>query len=73
MRFRFLLPNTIESTARDIVEDLKEIIFIQNLKNINAEDLIEFGITSTKFENNDHLFSAALRLNAFVKNAVAFL
>ena len=29
--------------------------------------------TSTKFENNDHLFSAALRLNAFVKNAVAFL
>ena len=30
-------------------------------------------ITSTKFENNDYLFSAALRLNAFVKNAVAFL
>jgi len=29
--------------------------------------------TSTKFENNDYLFSAALRLNAFLKNAVAFL
>jgi len=25
--------------------------------------------TSTKYENNDPLFSAALRLNAFVKNA----
>jgi len=31
------------------------------------------GFTSTKYENNDPLFSAALRLNAFVKNAVAFL
>ena len=29
--------------------------------------------TSTKYENNDPLFSAALRLNAFVKNAVTFL
>jgi len=29
--------------------------------------------TSTKYENNDHLFSAALRLNAFAKNAVTFL
>ena len=25
-------------------------------------------VTSTKYENNDPLFSAALRLNAFVKN-----
>jgi len=30
-------------------------------------------VISTKYENNDPLFSAALRLNAFVKNAVAFL
>jgi len=29
--------------------------------------------TSAKYENNDPLFSAALRLNAFVKNAMAFL
>ena len=29
--------------------------------------------TSTKYKNNDSLFSAALRLNAFVKNAVSFL
>jgi len=36
-------------------------------------ELSSYLDTSTKFENNDHLFSAALRLNAFVKNAVAFL
>jgi len=30
-------------------------------------------VTSTKYENNDPLFIVALRLNAFVKNAVAFL
>jgi len=45
----------------------KSIGLLYELKYLSLKD------TSTKYENNDPLFSAALHLNTFVKNAVAFL
>ena len=46
-------------------------ILIWNIRNQQTRTWVM--VISTKYENNDPLFSAALRLNAFVKNAVAFL